>query len=74
MKNPLKNVFIKVHVNLRNMSLFLAGMVNKQEMVEALNKTRLKLTYKVKTFLHWLQVNNLKCRQIILVLGLRFSY
>ena len=33
-------------------------MFNKQEMVEALNKTHLKLTYKVKTFLHWLQVNN----------------
>ena len=53
--------------------IFPRGKVNKQEVVEALNRTRLKLTYKVKTFLHWLQVNNLRCRQIILVSGLRFS-
>ena len=61
-----------IFYNLRNTSLFLAGMVNKQEMVEKLNKTCLKLTYKVKTFLHWLQANNIRCRKIILVSGLRF--
>ena len=61
-----------IFYNLRNMNLFLAGMVNKQEVVEALNKTRLKLIYKVKTFLHWLQANNVRCRKIILLSGLRF--
>ena len=38
-------------------------------MVEALNKTRLKLTYKVKAFSRWLQVNNVRCRQKMLVSG-----
>ena len=41
-------------------------------MVEASNKTRLKLTYKDETFSHWLQVNNLRSRQILLVSGLLF--
>ena len=48
-------------------------MLNNQRMVEATNKTRLKLTYKDKTFSHWLQVNNVISRQILLVSGLLFS-
>ena len=54
-------------------NLFLVGMLNKKEMVEASNKTRLRLTYKVKSFSHWLQVNNVRCQQIIFVSGLLFS-
>ena len=96
MKTPLllKNVLIKVHLNLRNMgnmsakaihcflcrkvwdiyfNLFVVGMLNKQEMAEASNTTRLRLTYRVKTFSHWLQVNNVRYRQIVLVSGLLFS-
>ena len=45
----------------------------KKEMVEASNKTRLRLTYKVKSFSHWLQLNNVRCQQIIFVSGLLFS-
>ena len=48
-------------------------MLNNQRMAEALNKTRLKLTYKDKTFSHWLQVNKVISRQILLVSGLLFS-
>ena len=59
--------------NLGIIILFLAGMLNNQRMVEASNKTHLKLTYKVKTFSHWLQVNNVRSRQILLVSGLLFS-
>ena len=46
------------------------GMLKKQEVVEALNKTQTDL--RVKRFSHWLQVNNVRCRQIIRVSGLRF--
>ena len=49
-------------------------MLNKQEMVEALNKIRLKLTYRVKRFSHWLQVSNVRCQQKMLVSGLLFSF
>ena len=45
------------------------GMLNKQEMAEAFTG----LMYKVKTFSHWLQVNNVRYRQIMLVSGLLFS-
>ena len=37
-------------------------MLNKQEMVKGLNKTRLKLTCKAKTFSHWLKANNVRCQ------------
>ena len=47
-------------------------MLKKQEIVEALNKIRLKLTYMDKTFSHWLQVNSVRSRQILLVSGLLF--
>ena len=83
MKNPLllKNVFIKVHLNPRNMNdmstrtihcflcrkvwemyfnlgvmIIPCGDVKRKGMVEALNNTRLRLTYKVKMFSPWLQV------------------
>ena len=54
-------------------NLFLVGILNEQEMAEASNKTRLRLTYGVKTFSQWLQVNNVRYRQIMLVSGLFFS-
>ena len=43
------------------------GVKNKQEMVEASNETRLRLSYKVTTVSHWLQVNKVRCRQKMLV-------
>ena len=61
------------YFNLGVIILFLAGMLNNQRMVEASNKTRLKLTYKDETFSHWLQVNNVRSQQKLLVSGLLFS-
>ena len=48
-------------------------MLIKNEMVGASSKTRLRLTYQVKMFSHWLQVDNMRCRQKMLVSGLLFS-
>ena len=84
-KSPLllKNVFIKVHLNIRNIcymsirathcflcrkvwdllndySLWPVGMLNKQEMVEASNKTRLRVT-RSRRFHTGYRLTNVRC-------------